>query len=178
MTDPHFQAVPVFRIFDPDKARSFYLDFLDMSPDWEHRFDEAAPLYMQVSRGALKLHLTEHHGDCCPGSTVYVETGGLSDYRREIAAKGYGFMRPGIEPAPWGDRIMEIIDPFGNRLRGTNENTNGLLRQYFPKGCDFRAVSDHDLAKVTRSLNHRPRKCLGYKTPQEVMTARLGGAIG
>ena len=117
MADPRFQVIPVFRIFDVDKARAFYLDFLGMTVDWEHRFEAAAPLYMQVSRGELKLHLTEHHGDCCPGATVYVQTTGLADYHREISAKGYGFMRPSIEPAPWGEKIMEVIDPFGNRIR-------------------------------------------------------------
>jgi IS30 family transposase len=51
--------------------------------------------------------------------------------------------------------------------RGTNENTNGLLRQYFPKGTDFRTVSVKDIKRVQRSLNGRPRKSLGYYTPQE-----------
>jgi hypothetical protein len=54
---------------------------------------------MQISRDGIVLHLSEHHGDCCPGS------------------KGYRFMRPGIEVAPWNARVMEVIDPFGNRLR-------------------------------------------------------------
>ena len=52
--------------------------------------------------------------------------------------------------------------------RGTNENTNGLLREYFPKGYDFNALSDEDLHKVVDQLNRRPRKCLGYRTPHEV----------
>lgn len=51
--------------------------------------------------------------------------------------------------------------------RGTNENTNGLIRQYFPKGTDFRIVSTRDLKRVQRSLNGRPRKVLKYATPQE-----------
>ena len=117
MTDQRFQAIPIFRIFDAEKARAFYLDFLGMSVDWEHQFEDGAPLYMQVSLGPLKLHLTEHHGDCCPGSTVYVQTNALEDYHRDITAKGYKYMRPGIEDAPWGEKIMEVIDPFGNRLR-------------------------------------------------------------
>lgn len=70
-----------------------------------------------------------------------------------------------------------FADPYAAWQRGTNENTNGLLRQYFPKGCDFRAVSDQDLAKVTRSLNHRPRKCLGYQTPHEVFLEAKNGAL-
>ena len=52
--------------------------------------------------------------------------------------------------------------------RGTNENTNGLLREYFPKGYDFNTLSDVDLQAVVDQLNKRPRKCLGYKTPAEV----------
>jgi uncharacterized glyoxalase superfamily protein PhnB len=72
---------------------------------------------MQISRDGLVLHLTEHHGDCCPGSTVSVRTTGLDAYHREITGKGYRFMRPGVEVAPWNARVMEVIDPFGNRLR-------------------------------------------------------------
>lgn len=72
---------------------------------------------MLASRDGLVLHLSEHHGDACPGSTVTVQTTGLEAFHREITAKGYGFMRPGIEVAPWKAWVMEVIDPFGNRLR-------------------------------------------------------------
>jgi len=74
-------------------------------------------VYMQVTRGNLTLHLSEHYGDCCPGSTVYVSTTGVVDFHREITSKNYGYLRPGIEKAPWGSTCMEVIDPFGNRLR-------------------------------------------------------------
>jgi len=114
---PTFQAIPIFRIFDVDKAKEFYVGFLGFHLDWEHRFQDGFPIYMQVSRNGLVLHLSEHHGDCCPGSTVIVQTTGLEEYHREITARGYRFMRPGIELAPWNARVMEVIDPFGNRLR-------------------------------------------------------------
>ena len=114
---PAFHAIPIFRIFDLDKAREFYVGFLGFAVDWEHRFDDRAPVYLQVSRGGLVLHLSEHHGDACPGSTVTVQTTGLEDYHREISAKAYRFMRPGIEIASWNAKVMEVIDPFGNRLR-------------------------------------------------------------
>ena len=52
--------------------------------------------------------------------------------------------------------------------RGTNENTNGLLREYFPKGYDFNEISEESLQAVVDQLNQRPRKCLGYRTPWEV----------
>ena len=117
MSEQVLQTIPILRIFDVDKAREFYVGFLGFTVDWEHRFDDRAPLYMQISRGRLVLHLSEHHGDACPGSTVFVRLTGLEAYHGEITAKGYGHMRPGIEQAPWNARVMEVIDPFGNRLR-------------------------------------------------------------
>jgi transposase, IS30 family len=53
--------------------------------------------------------------------------------------------------------------------RGTNENTNGLLRQYFPKGTRFDLVTAQQLASAATRINNRPRRCLGYKTPAEVL---------
>lgn len=52
--------------------------------------------------------------------------------------------------------------------RGTNENTNGLLREYFPKSTDFSKISEDDIQAVFHKLNNRPRKCLGFRTPFEV----------
>jgi IS30 family transposase len=58
--------------------------------------------------------------------------------------------------------------PYASWERGLNENTNGLVRQYFPKKSDFSKITDRQLKKVVERLNHRPRKTLGYKTPHEV----------
>ena len=55
--------------------------------------------------------------------------------------------------------------------RGLNENTNGLLRQFFPKGTDFSTVSPSRLRRAVALLNSRPRKTLGYQTPEDVMEA-------
>lgn len=63
--------------------------------------------------------------------------------------------------------------PYSSWERGTNEQTNGLLRQYFPKGTDFREVSHQELAKAVKSLNDRPRKTLNYLTPSEVFHGTL-----
>jgi hypothetical protein len=65
-------AIPILRIFSVEKAKEFYLDFLGFKTDWEHRFGDNFPLYTQVSRSGLRLHLSEHHGDASPGSTVFV----------------------------------------------------------------------------------------------------------
>jgi IS30 family transposase len=60
--------------------------------------------------------------------------------------------------------------------RPSNENTSGLLRQYFPKGTDFTRYGPEDLDAVARALNERPRKTLGYKTPAEAISELLSAA--
>jgi IS30 family transposase len=67
--------------------------------------------------------------------------------------------------------------PYSAWQRGTNANTNGLIRQFFPKGTDLVSISDHQFAKVQQLLNDRPRKRLGYRTPNEVLASRLKGCI-
>ena len=111
------QTIPVFRIFDVAKAREFYVDFLGFTVEWEHRFDDASPIYMHISLGGCHLHLSEHHGDCCPGSTAFVSVTGLREYHQTIQARGYGYMRPGLETTFHNSLGVEVIDPFGNRLR-------------------------------------------------------------
>jgi uncharacterized glyoxalase superfamily protein PhnB len=110
------------RIFSVEKAKEFYCDFLGFNVDFEHRFDPGAPLYMQVSREDLRLHLSEHHGDGSPGANVFVEMKGVDDFHREVSSKGYGYMRPGVEEQFYGARAMKVIDPFGNRI-SFNEST-------------------------------------------------------
>jgi transposase, IS30 family len=70
-----------------------------------------------------------------------------------------------------------FADPYAAWQRGTNENTNGLLRQYLPKGTDIREMSEEYLAIVVKKLNYRPRKCLNYLTPHEVFCKARRGAL-
>jgi IS30 family transposase len=66
-----------------------------------------------------------------------------------------------------------FADPYCAWQRGTNENTNGLIRQFFPKGTDLARIPEHRFTKVQQLLNDRPRKRLGYRTPSEILRSRL-----
>ena len=66
------------------------------------------------------------------------------------------------------EACVYFAHPYSSWERGVNENTNGLIRQYFPKGRDLTAVSDAETKYVMNQLNHRPRKTLGFRTPYEV----------
>lgn len=113
-------TTPILRIFDEHKAKEFYVDFLGFNVDWEHRFEPGLPLYMQISKDNCVIHLTEHHGDCCPGSAMRIQTDELESFQEELLAKNYQNSRPEIKKMPWGSLDMSIIDPFSNRLTFTN----------------------------------------------------------
>ena len=116
-------ARPIFRIFDYTKTLEFYVDWLGFKIDWEDKPDNA-PIYMQISFGDIIIHLSEHHGDCCPGGRVHIENFvGLKEYHKKLLDKQYKFMRPGIGKTPWDSETycMEVIDPFGNRLTFTGD---------------------------------------------------------
>jgi transposase, IS30 family len=72
-----------------------------------------------------------------------------------------------------------FADPQSPWQRGTNENTNGLIRQYFPKGTDFNLISNVELKRVQTELNQRPRETLGWQTPETMFAKLLGiSAVG
>jgi len=114
------KTTPILRIFDEAKAKEFYIDFLGFNIDWEHRFEDGLPLYMQVSKEGCVLHLSEHYGDCCPGSAMRIETAEIEKFQKELVGKQYKNSRPGIQDTPWGSKDMSISDPFGNKLVFTN----------------------------------------------------------
>lgn len=67
--------------------------------------------------------------------------------------------------------------PYVSWERGLNENTNGLVRQYFPKAHRFMTITKQEVKTVMQKLNHRPRKCLGFETPYEVFYNYTGVAL-
>jgi Glyoxalase superfamily protein len=98
------KTTPILRIFDEAKARESYVDFLGFRADWEHRFEEGLPLYMQISKDGCIIHLSEHHGDCSPGAAMRIETNDLEAFQEQLLAKDYKYARPRIEETPWGSR--------------------------------------------------------------------------
>jgi uncharacterized glyoxalase superfamily protein PhnB len=107
---------PVLRILDENKAREFYIDWLGFTVDWEHRFGDNFPLYMQVSKDGIVIHLTEHYGDCMPGARIRIIINGLEEYNRQLKAKDYKYYKPGIIKQEWGTTEMPLIDPFSNHI--------------------------------------------------------------
>ncbi len=114
-------VAPIHRIFDEAKAREFYVDFLGFRLDWEHRFADGLPLYCQVSRAGMTLHLSGHFGDASPGATTFVFMRGVEAYQRDLSGKRYPNMNPGIEALDWGKQ-MTVTDPFNNRIRFCESN--------------------------------------------------------
>ena len=107
---------PILRMFDVEKTRAFYVGYLGFGVDWEHRFEPKLPLYMQVSRSECRLHLSEHHGDCCPGSKIRIACGDVGALLAELRGKSYDMLRPCIETPPWGGKELTLIDPASNGL--------------------------------------------------------------
>jgi hypothetical protein len=110
------QVIPILRIFSVEKAREFYIDYASFHLDWEHRFEPDLPLYMQVSRDGLVLHLSEHYGDGSPGTRFQVTFEGVRELHAELSAKNYGYWRPGITQTFWGTDQLSLLDPFGNKI--------------------------------------------------------------
>ena len=77
---------------------------------------------MQISRNGVVLHLSEHHGDGCPGAVVFAPMTGIVAFHRELTEKRYNYMRPGLEQADWGAE-MQVWDPAGNRIRFCERKT-------------------------------------------------------
>ncbi len=115
--------IPVLRILDVDKAKEFYIGWLGFSIDWEHRFGENFPLYFQISKEGIVIHLTEHYGDCIPGARIRIHWNDISQFHSQ--PKDYKYFKPAIETTEWGTREVSLIDPFGNHIvfTGNKEQT-------------------------------------------------------
>ena len=135
-------------------------------------------LVERSTRFCMLLHLPGGPGDAVAVRDAIVRTiGTLPAFLRRSLTWDQGLeMRRHKEITVAADLPVYFCDPRSPWQRGSNENTNGLLRQYFPKGSDLSAHGPDDLAFVAAQLNGRPRKTLGWDTPAEAMTALLSTA--
>ncbi|GAA0339867.1 glyoxalase superfamily protein [Bacillus carboniphilus] len=109
-------VVPIFRIFDIEKAEWFYIHYLGFKLDWSHQFEEGMPVYRQISLNDCLIHLTEHHGDCSPGGAIRIKVSNLKEYHAALKEKDYPYARPNLEKTPWNTIEVTVRDPFYNRI--------------------------------------------------------------
>jgi transposase, IS30 family len=134
-------------------------------------------LVERSTRFLILLHLPDPHDLLAFQHAVVAAMGGLPEQLRRSLAWDQGLeMRNHKQISLAADLPIYFCDPHSPWQRGSNENTNGLLRQYLPKGTDLSVHSPADLAEIARSLNGRPRKTLGWLKPIEVIEPLLSGA--
>ena len=110
------KVIPTFRITDYEKSKSFYIDGLGFSIDWEHRFEPDFPVYMQITRDGLSLSLSQHTGDCQVGGLVHIFVESVDDWYSDFQSRGVSVKQRPNEGIP-GLRIMTVVDPDGNQIR-------------------------------------------------------------
>ena len=131
-------------------------------------------LVERTTRFVLLLHLPHGHGaDAVAGAMTAAMAGLPAALRRSLTWDQGWEMRFWSRIAVDADIDIYFCDPHSPWQRGSNENTNGLLRQYFPKGTSLAGHSPAHLAAVADELNGRPRKTLGWKTPAEALAEIL-----
>lgn len=116
-----FKAIPTFRILDYQTAINFYVDFLGFKIDWEHRFEPTDPVYMQISKNGLILHLSENKR-FTTNVIIFVDTKNITEFHKELQERNPTTKIQDILRTNWQTLQLEIEDPFGNLLR-FNEHT-------------------------------------------------------
>jgi IS30 family transposase len=131
-------------------------------------------LVERTTRFVLLLHLPHHHGAAEVADAMITVMSHLPDTLRRTLTWDQGIeMRNHAQIAAATDLAIYFCDPHAPWQRGTNENTNGLLRQYFPKATDLSGYHPDYLDHVAAQLNNRPRKTLSWRTPAETLDALL-----
>ena len=140
-----------------------------------HNRSAIGTLVERHTRFCLLLHLPAGPGDTIAvRDQIVAAIGGLPAFLRRSLTWDQGLeMRRHGEITIAADLPIYFCDPHSPWQRGSNENTNGLLRQYFPKGSDLSVHTPEDLAFVANELNGRPRQTLGWDTPAQRMAALL-----
>ena len=131
-------------------------------------------LVERSTRFCMLLHLPGPTDAAAVRDAIVATIGTLPAFLRRSLTWDQGLeMRRHAEITVAADLPVYFCDPRSPWQRGSNENTNGLLRQYFPKGTDLSLHQPHDLAYVAAELNNRPRQTLGWRTPAETLAELL-----
>jgi len=108
--------IPVLRIQDWQTAHDFYVDYLDFTVQWEHRFEPGLPIYARLAKSETVLDLSEHYGDGTPGSGVWIPVADIEALHTRLIAKENKHSRPGVNANAPGGPTMTVVDPFSNML--------------------------------------------------------------
>ncbi|HPG11529.1 MAG TPA: glyoxalase superfamily protein [Chitinophagaceae bacterium] len=110
------QNIPILRIFDVQKAKEFYIDWLGFEIEFEHQFEPDTPYYIGIKREDIRFHLSEHHGDSVPGVRIFIICTELKQFFEELQSRPYKYYRPSLQETFYGTWQVHIQDPFGNGL--------------------------------------------------------------
>ena len=131
-------------------------------------------LVERTTRFTMLLHLPDDYSATAVRDAIATTIGTLPHALRRSLTRDQGIeLAEHVRLTLDTDLAVYFCDPHSPWQRGTNENTNGLLRQYFPKGTDLSAHGPEELTRVAAGLNGRPRKTLAWKTPAEALAALL-----
>jgi len=132
-------------------------------------------LVERSTRFVMLLHLPRGHDPAAVAAAMTEAMSGLpGSLRRSLTWDQGSEMAFHAQISAAADLEIYFCDPHSPWQRGSNENTNGLLRQYFPKGSDLSVHDRAELDRVAAQLNSRPRKTLGWKTPAQALDQALG----
>lgn len=128
-------------------------------------------LVERTTRFVILLHLPEGHGAAAVADAMATAIGDLPEIVRKSLTWDQGSEMVGGHERVAAENDIDVwfAEPGAPWMRGSNENTNGLLRQYLPKGSDLSVHTAEDLAEIQTAINNRPRKTLEFATPAEVM---------
>jgi len=121
MSEFKLMGVPILHIADVAQAKLFYCESLGFTVDWEHYYEDGAPVYMQVSRAGLILHLSQNER-FREATIIYVGTEGMDALYSDLSSRAGNWDPPPVSLTPWQTKQMEIEDPFGNLLRFNEES--------------------------------------------------------
>ena len=110
------RVMPTLRMTSYTRSKAFYVEGLGFQIDWEHRFEQHFPVFMQVSRDGMAFFLTEHRGDCPVGGLLHFYVSDVDAWFAEFQGKSIAVTEPPNNDLP-GVRIMTVLDPDGNKLR-------------------------------------------------------------